>query len=288
MGVALLVIGILAIIGVSIWYGWWAKKKRQEALAIAARQLGLQYSPVDTFNCLGLPFGLFSRGDGRGTENVLWGTWQNLNLREFEYWYYEETTDSEGHTSRSYSHFSCVVTEIPMQSAGLSITKENIFTRFADHVGLRDIEFESEQFNRAYNIKSRDKKFANDVVDARMMQWLMQSGEGYAFEMNGPYVLVYCKRRRPNELAPLLGSLQQYIGHIPKVAYSLHGDAAAAARMYGTAPEGAPQPGGSPLPPPAGPPVAGGPMPPEGAMPPPPLGPAVPPPASPGPGSFQP
>ena len=92
--------------------------------------------------------------------------------------------------------------------------------------GLRDIEFESEEFNRAFNVKSRDPKFANDVIDARMMQWLLQSGEGYAFEMNGPYVLVYRKRIRPIELTPLLGSLKAYIDHIPKVAYSLHGDPA--------------------------------------------------------------
>ena len=31
-----------------------------------------------------------------------------------------------------------------------------------------------------FNVKSPDKKFANDFVDARMMQWLLQHGEGYA------------------------------------------------------------------------------------------------------------
>jgi len=288
VGTALIIVGIVAALIAAAWYGWWAKKKRRQELALAAQQFGLQYAPVDTFNCLALPFGLLSRGDGRGTENVLWGAWQGMDLREFDYWYYDRTTDSKGQTSKTYYHFSCVVTEIPLTAPDLSVTKENIFTRFADHVGLRDIEFESEDFNREFNVKSRDKKFASDVIDARMMQWLLQSGEGYAFEMNGPYVLVYCKRLRPNELTPLLGSLQQYLQHVPKVAYSLHGDAGAAAQMYGTAPAAAPQPGGSPLPPPAGPPLAGGPVPPEGAVPPPPAGPVVPPPASPGPGSFQP
>jgi hypothetical protein len=271
MGVALLVIGIIAVLVLGIWYGWYAKKKRREELAIAAKQLGLQYSPEDVFGCLALPFGLLRRGDGRGTENVLWGTWQGIDLREFDYWYYDETTDSEGHTSRSYSHFSCVVTQVPLQSPGLSVTKENIFTRFADHVGLRDIEFESEEFNRAFNVKSSDKKFANDVIDARMMQWLLQSAEGYAFDMNGPWVLAFCKRRRPVELTPLLGTLKSYVEHVPKVAYSLHGDPAKAAELYG-----------GPQDEPAMP--AGPQMPPGPSMPP---GPAMPPPPS-GPGSFQP
>jgi hypothetical protein len=274
---ALIIVAIVAAIGLAIWYSWYAKKKRREELAIAARQLGLQYSAQDMFNCLALPFGLFDKGDGRGTENVLWGTWQALDLREFDYWYYEESTDSEGHTSKSYSYFSCVVTQIPMSSAPLSVTRENIFTRFADHVGLRDIEFESERFNREFNVKSKDRKFANDVIDARMMQWLLESGQHYAYEMNGPYVLVYCKRVKPLELTPLLGTLKEYVDHVPRVAYSLHGDPARAAALYGAPPEGPPQAAS-----PAGPPMSQ----PPGQMPP---GQMPPPPSPSGPsGTFQP
>ncbi|HEY7280838.1 MAG TPA: hypothetical protein VID47_04510 [Actinomycetota bacterium] len=283
MGTALVIIGLVAVLIAAAWFGWWAKKKRRQELALAAKQLGLQYSAEDTFNCLGLPFGLLRRGDGRGTENVLWGAWQGMDLREFDYWYYDRTTDSKGQTSRTYYHFSCVVTEIPLTSPDLSVTKENIFTRFADHVGLRDIEFESEDFNRAFNVKSRDKKFANDVIDARMMQWLLESGEGWAFEMNGPYVLVYHKRIRPGELTPLLGSIKMYVEHIPKVAYSLYGDPARAAQLYGiTEPQQA-------APPRAAPP--GGVVPPEGTASPPAPGPVPPPPSgpfSPSGGGFQP
>jgi len=285
VGTALIIVGIVAALIAAAWYGWWAKKKRRQELALAAQQFGLQYAPVDTFNCLALPFGLLSRGDGRGTENVLWGAWQGMDLREFDYWYYDRTTDSKGQTSKTYYHFSCVVTEIPLTAPDLSVTKENIFTRFADHVGLRDIEFESEDFNREFNVKSRDKKFANDVIDARMMQWLLQSGEGWAFEMNGPYVLVYHKRLRPAELTPLLGAVKMYVDHIPKVAYSLYGDPAKAAQLYGiTSPEQQ-----------AAPPTATAPgaaMPPGGTVPPPASGPPVAPPppgtSSPGSGGFQP
>jgi hypothetical protein len=251
---ALIFVGIAILIGLGIWYSWYAKKKRREELAIAAKQLGLQYSAQDMFNCLALPFGLFNKGDGRGTENVLWGGWQGLDIREFDYWYYEESTDSEGHTSKSYSYFSCVVTQIPLSAADLSVTRENIFTRFADHVGLRDIEFESERFNREFNVKSRDRKFANDVIDARMMQWLLESGERYAFEMNGTFVLVYSKRVKPLDLTPLLGTLKAYVDHVPRVAYSLYGDPAKAA-LYGAPAAGPPQ---APPAPPSSPPGPAG------------------------------
>src|SRR5205823_4229946 len=129
---ALVFVGIAILIGLGIWYSWYAKKKRREELAVAARQLGLDYSSEDTMGCLGLPFDLLRKGDGRGTENVLWGTWQGMGLREFDYWYYEESTDSEGHRSKTYYHFSCAATELPLTAAHLTIAKENVFTRLAD------------------------------------------------------------------------------------------------------------------------------------------------------------
>jgi len=219
----LLFVGIAILIGLGIWYSWYAKKKRREELAVAARQLHLQYSADDTLGCMALPFDLLKKGDGRGTENLLWGTWQGMDLREFDYWYYEESTDSQGHRSKTYYHFSCAATELPLSGSHLTVGKENLFTRLADHLGFHDIDFELEEFNRAFQVKSKDKKFANDVIDQRMMQWLMQHGEGYGIEMNGPWLLVSHKRVRPTELTPLLGTLQGYVQHVPTVVYSLYG-----------------------------------------------------------------
>ena len=225
---ALLIIGFLVLAGVIAWAAWYAKKRRREALALAAKQLGFQYSQVDTFGLLTLPFDLLRRGDGRGTENVLWGTWQGLGITEFDYWYYEESTDSEGRTSRSYTHFSCATTQVPLRSSHLTIAKENIFTRLADHMGFRDIEFELEEFNRSFQVKCKDRKFANDVVDQRMMRWLMDHAEGFAFEMNGDYLLCSSRRRKPTDLVPLLGTLKGFNDQIPNVAYSLYGASAPA------------------------------------------------------------
>ena len=219
----LLVVGFVVLAGVIAWAAWYAKKRRREALALAAKQLGFQYSQVDTFGLLGLPFDLLQRGDGRGTENVLWGTWQGLDVTEFDYWYFEESTDSEGRTSRSYSHFSCATTQVPLRSSHLTIAKENIFTRLVDHMGFRDIEFELEEFNRSFQVKCKDRKFANDIVDQRMMQWLMDRAAGFAFEMNGDYLLCSSRRRKPTDLVPLLGTLKGFNDRIPNVAYSLYG-----------------------------------------------------------------
>jgi hypothetical protein len=219
---ALVIIGFLAIAAAVVYLGWWAKKKRREELARMAAQLGLQYSQQDTFNLLGLPFELFRMGDGRGTANVLSGTWQDIPLQEFDYWYYEESTDSQGHRSKTYYRFNCVLCPVDAACPELSIDHENLFSRIADHLSFHDIEFESEEFNRKYNVKCSEKKFANDFVDARMIEWLMRHGDGYSFEACADQLLVAHRRLQPVEMTPLLGTAQGFSKAVPRVVFELY------------------------------------------------------------------
>jgi hypothetical protein len=211
-----------AVVGGIVW-SYRQKRKRREGLAQMARQLGLEYSPEDTRGCLGLPFALLRRGDGRGTENVLSGTWQGMPLVEFDYWYYEESRDSNGHTTRSTYRFSCAVAEVEAALSPITLGRENVFTRLADSLGLRDIEFELGDFNRAFTVKCADRKFAFDFVDQRMMGWLLATDPGFSFEASGRWLLVSSKRRRPTELIPLLGTLQQFRDQVPRVVFDLYG-----------------------------------------------------------------
>ena len=89
--IALLVVAAAAAIGIQ----WWLKRKRRDELASVAERLGLRYSEEDTSDALSLPFALFTAGDGRGTENLLEGTWEGIPVRELVYWYYTESTDAQ-------------------------------------------------------------------------------------------------------------------------------------------------------------------------------------------------
>lgn len=208
----------LAAAGISFYL----KQRRRQELVSVARQLGLEFSPEDVLGCLDLPFSLLQRGDGRGTENVLWGTWQDVPLRAFDYWYYEESTDAQGHRSRSYYRFSCAVTEIEAACSPITISRENLLTRLADAVGLDDLEFELEEFNRAFNVKGEDRRFAVALVDQRMMRFLLGTDPGFGFEACGRWLLCYSDRRRPTELVPLLGTLKGFRDHVPRVVYDLY------------------------------------------------------------------
>jgi hypothetical protein len=215
----------LAFIGLAIGaavLSYLAKKRRREGFALVATQLGMEYWPVDPFGLLSEPFALFQKGDGRGIENVLAGAYQSIETKAFDYWYYEESTDSKGNRTKTYSRFNCVVVPIDAACSPLTIENENVLTRLADALSFHDIEFESEDFNRAFNVKSPDKKFANDFVDARMMQWLLQNGKGTAFEIMGDRLLCYRRKLSPMEIVMLLGLSKAFLDRVPRVVYALY------------------------------------------------------------------
>jgi hypothetical protein len=222
MGGAWIFVVFIVAAGAAAYFSYYLKKKRQQELAYAAKQLGLQFALTDPFDTLAEPFALLKKGDGRGVENVMWGTWGRLACREFDYWYYEESTDSKGNRTKTYYRFSCVMAPVEAACSPLLIDEENVFTRLGDHLGFRDIEFESEAFNKAFTVKSPDRKFASDLVDARMIEWLMAHGSGFQFDVAGDRVLVSCRKRAPTELTLLFGTLRGFHEQIPRVVFSLY------------------------------------------------------------------
>lgn len=226
MGVLIAVL-VVAVVALGVWWSCTQAKKRREALLAFARQNGLQYSREDPFGLLGSPFPLLHQGDGRGCENVLSGVWQGLPVKEADYWYYTESTDSEGHTTKDYHYFSIAIADLPCSIPEVAIEKEGVLGHLADHLGFQDIQFESEDFNRAFRVKGRDAQFAYKLVDARMMQWLLATSGEFAFHTNGGALLVSCRRRKPGDLLPLLGTAKLFAEHIPSLVLHDYGSGAA-------------------------------------------------------------
>jgi hypothetical protein len=213
--VLVLAVGVVAL-------AHYAKVRRQSEMGAVARSQGLDFSISDPFDTLGEPFSLLRRGDGRGIENVMWGFWHDLEVRAFDYWYYEESTDSNGHRSKSYHRFDCVLAPLDVRCPQLEIAEENVLTRIADALTFRDIEFESEEFNRRFNVKGSDRRFASAFCDARMMEWLLRHGEGYAFEVVGDRLLCWCRRVSPPGIVHMIGTAKAFREQIPDVVRSLY------------------------------------------------------------------
>ena len=81
-------------------------QKRGPAMAAFAKRHGLKYSPGGPSDMRRYDFPLFKKGVERGFDNRMWGEWHDLHVRGGDYWFYKESIDDQGHTSRSYSYFS--------------------------------------------------------------------------------------------------------------------------------------------------------------------------------------
>lgn len=227
MGAGLFVVILIVVIGVAI-VQWQAKQKRREDIHAWAVRQGLTYSAEDT---VGLPerfsqFGLLNRGEGRGCENVLAGTWKGLPIIEADYWYYTTSRDSEGRTSRSYTHHSIVIVELAAWLPGVTMERENLFTRLADHIGMRDIEFELEEFNRRFNVKCKDREFAYKLLDARMMEYLLGKAGDVCVEVEGGHALVWSGKVKPDEIMRLLYRAKGFVDNVPRLVWNEYGKAA--------------------------------------------------------------
>ena len=218
----LLVVFALLLVVLIIYLSYAMKERRRARFAQMATQLHLMYSEEDPFGILGYPFTLLHRGDGQGVENVVHGMWQEVDVIAFDHWYYDESTNSNGTTSRSYHRFNCVLVPVEADCPRLAIERENLVTAIADALSFRDMQFESEAFNDAFNVRCEVPKFANDMIDARMMEWLLAAGSDHAYEALGNRVLVAGPRIDPTELPALLAVARGFVQHVPTVVSSLY------------------------------------------------------------------
>ncbi len=218
-----LVFGLFVVAAIVVAYVQHQRKlERRRRISALALNQGLDFSVDDPFGTLHEPFSLFRKGDGRGVENVVWGFWHGVELRAFDYWYYEETRNSNGHRSRSYHRFQCAIGLLDALCPRLEIAGESVMTRLADALTLRDIAFESENFNRRFNVTSDDPRFASAFCDPRMIEWLLRHGEGYAFEVVGDRFLCWRGRVDPDEIVHLLGTAMTFRDQVPDVVRSLY------------------------------------------------------------------
>ena len=161
---------IAVVIGACI-HSYLAAKKRTEAMQELAKQMGFRFSPrKDRF--IARKFGFLkhlNKGSNRYAHNILKGsTPDGEPAMIFDYHYQV----SSGKTTTHYQYSVFMIT-LPRSFPELQIEPEGFGSRLKHVVGLGDIDFESIGFSNAFDVRSRDKKFAYDFCNAQMIEYLM-------------------------------------------------------------------------------------------------------------------
>lgn len=211
---------LVVLIGVA---GWLSAKKRREGFTALAAGRGWTYTQrddgwTDTFS--GSPFGV---GHDRRAENVLTGEYDGRGFVAFDYVYHttETSTDANGHTSsHEESHtFGVVALDVGATFPPLQVSPEGMFGRLVGRLTNRDIELESEEFNRAFTVTCPDRKLASDVLHPRMMEYLLGHRDS-DFRFDGSWLLsVETGQARLEQVEPRLAVIDGVLDNVPEFVW---------------------------------------------------------------------
>ena len=203
--------------------GWWFKvRPRRELHRDQAGRLGFTSAPGDPLGFLHRPF-LFLRvpASVREVDNTSWGTWRGMDVAVFDYWFARSSDPSRD----DFEYHTCATAPIPLDWPGLAVFPERLGSRLADAVGMRDVELELEKFNRAFQVRTEDRRFASAMLDPRMMEWLLGLPTGSGCEIAGGSLLFHLPRRLDRDLEGVLEAMATFLDRVPPVIRSLYGSA---------------------------------------------------------------
>lgn len=219
----------------TVW--WWRKHRRhRQDLTRRAARHGLRYFPEDPFGLdrLGMP--LFEDGDQVTFSNVLLGEWQSLPFKAAELTSYTRQLNTKGQFELvKQSEYAVLVVELDLRMwmPWVILTPETRLTRAKAAIGVHDIQFESGEFNARFYVRSEERRFAYQLIDARMMQHLLDTKDSpFRYEVRGSRLLVALPRDRANvileQVFPLFAAASGMAERIPRVVWSEFGVPAAA------------------------------------------------------------
>lgn len=191
---------------------------RRSAVEREARRLGLSFSRRDPFRVLDADFHPFLRfGKLPGTqrvENVVWGVRDGREVRAFDY---RRPAEDE-------IRYSCAMVRIPDGWPSLLVRRHGPLDVARNAAGLQRIEFELEEFNRRFEVRSDDRRLASAVIDQRMIGWLLESDPALGFQLQEGWLLAWMPQLPPDELERTLTTVEGFHERIPRAVWSLYGD----------------------------------------------------------------
>lgn len=218
----LLLFALVAGVIVLIWIVSYKRdQKRRRELAAWASSNGWRYFPGQSGN-VSLPFSPFGKGHSRYRQFQMETEWGNAvpglaktDVQLFEYHYAETTSDGKSSSTTHYYH-ACSLA-VPGPDLGvMTIRKENLADKLVQMIGFEDIDFEDPIFSKHFVVKARDRKRAFEVIDQRMMDFLV-AHPGWRIETNGPMLFVHRTGRISAGVCDQLSEFQKgFLASLPR------------------------------------------------------------------------
>ncbi|MEJ2704852.1 MAG: hypothetical protein P8Z79_20640 [Sedimentisphaerales bacterium] len=212
----IIVVFIVIAVGAMI-LGYLSALKRREAMMAVATRLGLsfQYRKDRDIARRYRFLDKLRRGHNRYAYNTLSGRHQNHEVILFDYHYQTGSGKNTHHYNISFFilHLTTIFPE-------LVIGSEGFLSKIAQAIGYDDIDFESHEFSRRFCVRSKDKKFAYDVCNARMIEYLLSNADLTIEIEDDALAISFDRRLAPEHIEPNLNRLITVRSMIPDYLFS--------------------------------------------------------------------
>lgn len=218
----LIVVGFIAVFIVLLVTGVISARKRRDAMTALAARLGLHFDPQKDYN-LARRYQFLDKlraGSNRYAFNILSGTFREHEVMVFDYHYETHSTDSKGHSQTNHYYFSFFILLMPVSFPELLICKEGFFSKIVQALGYDDIDFESYEFSRKFCVRSKDKKFAYDVCNGRMIEYLLANTDLTIEIENNVLTISFNSQLKPERIEPNLNRLVELRSLMPGYLFS--------------------------------------------------------------------
>ena len=153
-------------------------------------------------------------GHNRYSQNIISGNYKGYDLKIFDYHY----QTGSGKNTHHYN-FSFFIMKLEKIFPELKITKEGFFSKIYQAMGFDDIDFESHEFSRQFCVRSKNKKFAYDVCNAKMIDYLLNNTDLSIEIENNVIALAFSRNLNTEQIEYNIARLIEVISLIPEYLF---------------------------------------------------------------------
>lgn len=207
----------LAIAGM-VWLGHnYRVLPRRRSFAGQASDLGFRAQHGDPLGLADRSFLLFRwMASVREVENTATGQRNGADIVVADYWFSPTSSPQRD----DYERYTCVLMPAPPEWADISVVPERLASRIRG-LAVPDIGTESIEFDRRFEVRSPDRRFASAFLDARMMAWLLEQTPGVGVEVADGWLMVFRPRATTSldDLDHALELFDGFLARIPRVVF---------------------------------------------------------------------
>ena len=198
----LIIIAVIGLFIVFAYFGYLIAKKQREGIIALAAKLGLRFDPSHDRG-IARQYRFLDKlrsGSNQYAFNTLSGRYRDNDIRVFDFHYETHSTDSKGHRQTHHHYFSFFILNLPLMFPELKIGREGLFSKIGQALGYDDIDFESHEFSRKFCVRSKDKKFAYDICNAQMIEYLLSNDDLTIEIEDNALAISFNQRLKPEQI----------------------------------------------------------------------------------------